>query len=113
MSAFLLLHEATAIIPLPIVYYALASSSIEAPAVAPEMLQEATVRMKKMLDRMDSTWTVSQQSANVLFHMASAYCIVKSLFPLRIALSVALTPTIAKLSKKKSNHFIETKTLID
>jgi hypothetical protein len=92
MSSFLILHEVTAIVPIPIFYFALNYFNFEYP-VEGELLETGNKRMKKMLEFFGVDVEVDSKQ---MLHWVSAYVIVKTLMPLRIGLSLYLTPIGAR-----------------
>ncbi|KAI9471743.1 hypothetical protein BX667DRAFT_461188, partial [Coemansia mojavensis] len=93
ITAFAILHEITAIVPMFGVYYAL--DFYQPKTVFPEqVLQEGNRVVNKLRSYagMDALDTKSP----VLAHLALSYAVVKAAAPLRIAASIALTPWTAK-----------------
>ena len=93
LTAFLVLHELTAIVPLPIIAYALSSiDTTHLSWISPQSLDQASAAVSKKLHALG----LDQLSPKTLFSCACAYVIVKALLPLRIAGSLYLTPFVAR-----------------
>ncbi|KAJ3044752.1 hypothetical protein HDU99_009904, partial [Rhizoclosmatium hyalinum] len=95
LTSFLILHELTAILPLPAIYYTLQATQIQVP-VPPEIMSQAEEKMEKVMRRYG--WGQGEErgengelvplKARMLVDMATAYGIVKVLMPVRLALSL-------------------------
>lgn len=93
ITAFAVLHEMTAIVPLAGVYYCL---DYLKPAIPfPQAVLEEGNRYINKLRQYAGYQPLSKESP-VLLHLATSYAIVKAAAPLRIAASLALTPWIAR-----------------
>ncbi|KAI8830194.1 hypothetical protein BJ741DRAFT_620723 [Chytriomyces cf. hyalinus JEL632] len=113
LTSFVVLHELTALLPLPIVYYALQTTGLRVP-VSQDMLDEGTRRIDRIMAKYnlggdgseggsssdgrevglgDSTPRIHSET---IIDMATAYAVVKLLMPVRIAVSLALTPWFAR-----------------
>ncbi|KAI8322915.1 hypothetical protein GQ54DRAFT_297083 [Martensiomyces pterosporus] len=93
MTAFAILHEVTAIVPLVGVYYVL--SYFEPKVPFPEdVLKEGNRYVNKLREYLG--WPRLDPGSPVLLHLATSYAIVKAAGPLRIAASLALTPWAAR-----------------
>ncbi|KAI9264287.1 hypothetical protein BDA99DRAFT_508917 [Phascolomyces articulosus] len=93
LTSFALLHEITAIIPLPIVYYTLDYSDIRVP-VPEQAVAEGNRIMSKVRTRYG--YEPLDSDSQVMVNLATSYAVVKAMLPLRIAASVALTPFMAE-----------------
>ncbi|KAL2916390.1 hypothetical protein HK105_204146 [Polyrhizophydium stewartii] len=93
LTAFAILHELTAIIPLPLVYYALAATDMRVP-FPEDLLAEGNRRMARLMQLVGIQAEVRDDS-QVMLHMATSYAVVKMLMPVRVALSFMLTPWLA------------------
>ncbi len=95
LTSFLILHELTAIIPLPLVYFAL--EGLDLPwdnLFSPETLEVGDVRMKNMMKYFG--FTPFEQGSSKALNAAASYIVVKAAMPLRVGASFALTPWFAK-----------------
>lgn len=94
LTAFLVLHEITAILPIPLVFYALQHSQWTSSFdLSEELLKKGDRFIGKVrgyvgLKPLESG---SQTAVN----LATAYALVKVLMPVRLAASAALTPWFA------------------
>ncbi|KAI8930302.1 hypothetical protein BC831DRAFT_382556, partial [Entophlyctis helioformis] len=88
LVAFAILHEATAVLPLPIIYYLLAVTDIKIPF--PETVLAEGNR------RISSAKPLLSDDSQVMLHMATSYAIVKALMPVRVGLCFLLTPWAAR-----------------
>ncbi|KAI8149918.1 hypothetical protein BJV82DRAFT_662019 [Fennellomyces sp. T-0311] len=93
LTSFAILHEITAIIPLPIVYYSLDYSDIRIP-VPEQAVAEGNRIMSKVRTRYG--YEPLDPDSRVMVNLATSYAVVKAMLPLRIAASVALTPLMAE-----------------
>ncbi|KAI9498368.1 hypothetical protein BDB00DRAFT_881252 [Zychaea mexicana] len=93
LTSFALLHEITAIVPLPIVYYTLDNSDIRIP-VPEKAVAEGNRIMSKVRTRYG--YEPLDPDSRVMVNLATSYAVVKAMLPLRIAASVALTPFMAE-----------------
>ncbi|KAI9173109.1 hypothetical protein H9P43_007240 [Blastocladiella emersonii ATCC 22665] len=92
-SAFLILHEATAVLPIGLFYYAIDWSGVQIPF--PEsILEESNARIQRVVKYYN--WDV-QPDSRVMLHLVAAYALVKVLLPVRIAASVWMTPGLARV----------------
>ncbi|RKP26429.1 hypothetical protein SYNPS1DRAFT_7434, partial [Syncephalis pseudoplumigaleata] len=108
ITSFAILHELTAIAPIPIIYYALDKADIELPL--PETALHDGEQFARRLvarygwgtstDNADATATsdssVVGATSRVFVNLAIAYGVVKVLLPVRVAACVALTPWFAR-----------------
>ncbi|KAJ2859692.1 hypothetical protein GGH94_005965 [Coemansia aciculifera] len=93
ITAFAVLHELTAIVPLVGVYYALDYLQPQMP-FPQSVLEEGNRYINKL-----RTYVGLQQldaDSPVLLHLATSYAVVKAAVPLRIAASLALTPWFSR-----------------
>ncbi|KAJ2030277.1 hypothetical protein IWW57_001265 [Coemansia sp. S610] len=93
ITAFALLHELTAVVPLVGVYYALDYWQPKMP-FPQSVLEEGN----RYTNKLRTYVGLRQLEANspVLLHLATSYAIVKAAVPLRIAASLALTPWFSR-----------------
>jgi hypothetical protein len=96
LTSFLILHEVTAIVPIPIIYKLLQVYPIDYP-ISQEYLEEGNRRMNKMLKIVNME---VDNSSKQFLDLVTSYVIVKALMPARIALSLALTPAGARLIQR-------------
>ncbi|KAI8058246.1 hypothetical protein BDF22DRAFT_612654, partial [Syncephalis plumigaleata] len=110
ITSFAILHELTAIIPIPIIYYALDAADTKLPL--PEAaLQDGEQFARRLVARYGwdtsppSTTTsaddtvdngIVTSTSHVFVNLAIAYAIVKVLLPVRVAACFALTPWFAR-----------------
>ncbi|KAJ2096827.1 hypothetical protein GGI09_004161 [Coemansia sp. S100] len=93
ITAFAVLHELTAVVPLVGVYYALDYLQPQMP-FPQSVLEEGNRYINKLrtyagLEQLDA-------DSPVLLHLATSYAVVKAAAPLRIAASLALTPWFSR-----------------
>ncbi|KAJ1724609.1 hypothetical protein LPJ53_001145 [Coemansia erecta] len=93
ITAFALLHELTAVAPLALVYYTLAYFEPPVPLPA-ALLAEGNRYISRA--RAYLGYPPLDEHSPVLAHLAASYAIVKAAAPLRIALSLLLTPPVAR-----------------
>ncbi|CAO3611975.1 unnamed protein product [Cunninghamella blakesleeana] len=93
ITTFAILHEVTAIIPFPIVYYGLSLSNIHVP-VPEEAVREGNRIVNKV--RVRYGYEPLESDNRTMVYLATTYGIVKILLPLRIGASIALTPYFAE-----------------
>lgn len=74
-------------VPIPIIYYYLDKNDITY-NIPPEYLEQGNKRMKRILD----IFGVGELKSEQMIHLVASYAIVKTLMPLRIAISLYLTP---------------------
>ncbi|KAJ2661241.1 hypothetical protein IWW48_002537 [Coemansia sp. RSA 1200] len=93
ITAFAVLHEITAVAPLGGVYWILSCLDLRIP-FPDSVLQEGNRYINKL--RSYGGWkTPLASDSPVLLHLATSYAVVKAAAPLRVALSLALTPWFA------------------
>ncbi|KAG2182720.1 hypothetical protein INT44_005700 [Umbelopsis vinacea] len=105
LTSFAILHELTAIVPLPLVYYFLDYSQLNIP-VPEDAITEGNRVISKM--RTKYGYEPLDPNSRVMLNMVASYAVVKVNFlfprnwiikaflPLRIAASVAMTPFLAE-----------------
>ncbi|KAJ2581884.1 hypothetical protein GGH95_001842 [Coemansia sp. RSA 1836] len=93
ITAFAVLHELTAVVPLVGVYYALDYLQPKMP-FPQNILEEGNRYINKL--RTYVGWQRLEPGSPVLLHLATSYAIVKAAAPLRIAASLALTPWFSR-----------------
>ncbi|KAI9006016.1 hypothetical protein BC832DRAFT_592120 [Gaertneriomyces semiglobifer] len=111
LVSFTILHELTAIVPLPAFYFLfkhsdLAESAINLLDVSPELLAEGQRRMTKMMGYLGynqdnladgvAREVMTIQSGKMMFDLVATYVAVKVLMPVRVAISLGLTPWFAR-----------------
>ncbi|TPX59830.1 1-alkyl-2-acetylglycerophosphocholine esterase [Powellomyces hirtus] len=95
LVSFAILHELTAIVPLPLVYLLLSNSNIPIP-FPEDVLAEGNKRMSYMLKYFG--FEEMKQDSKAMLHMATSYAVVKAAMPIRIGLCVATTPWFARVA---------------
>ncbi|KAJ2704632.1 hypothetical protein FB645_003129 [Coemansia sp. IMI 203386] len=93
ITAFAVLHEVTAVAPLIGVYYLLKYFGPNIP-VPSKILEEGNRYINKIREYFG--WPSLANDSPVLLHLATSYALVKAAAPLRIAVSVAMTPWVAR-----------------
>ncbi|KAF7731537.1 hypothetical protein EC973_009301 [Apophysomyces ossiformis] len=93
VTTFAVLHEVTAIVPFPFIYYVLDRVSWEVP-VPDEVVAEGNRIMSKLRARYG--YEPLEPQNRVMVNLATTYAIVKVLMPLRVAASVSMTPFFAE-----------------
>ncbi|KAI9281248.1 hypothetical protein BC943DRAFT_330016 [Umbelopsis sp. AD052] len=93
LTSFAILHELTAIVPLPLVYYFLDYSQLNIP-VPEDAITEGNRVISKM--RTKYGYEPLDPNSRVMLNMVASYAVVKAFLPLRIAASVAMTPFLAE-----------------
>jgi hypothetical protein len=88
LSSFLILHEVTAIVPIPVFYYFLDKYDITY-SIPSEYTDSGSKRMTKMLAYFGMDVDVNSKQ---MIHWVASYVIVKAMMPLRIGLCLFLTP---------------------
>lgn len=98
VTAFLVLHELTAIVPLIGIWYVLHHHHDMIPTVDLPMwaLEKATKVIDKLMERFDFEGYSLQDKAKIIVEGTYAYVIVKALFPVRLGFSLAFMPLFAK-----------------
>ncbi|KAI9092147.1 hypothetical protein DFS34DRAFT_633858 [Phlyctochytrium arcticum] len=93
LASFAVLHELTAMLPLPVVYFIL--STYDIPIPFPEsIMEEGNRRMSKMVSYFGGG--PIESNSKVMVHMATSYAIVKAAMPLRIGACFIMTPWFAR-----------------
>lgn len=109
LPSFLILHEITAIVPLPVFYYSFRALDWN-PTLDSEWLDRgilyAKKRFKTQQDEVENdenadisarmTSIESSDTTKMVLHLASAYALTKMLLPARLALSALMTPWFAR-----------------
>ena len=80
MTTFALLHEITAIVPLPIVYYTLDYSGWHIPLVPQEAIAEGNRIMSKL--RMRYGYEPLEPDSRTMVNLATSYAVVKVNVPM-------------------------------
>ncbi|KAI8594654.1 hypothetical protein EDD21DRAFT_393188 [Dissophora ornata] len=93
LIAFGILHEITAVAPLPVVYFALMETGVKIPF--PEQAMEEGNKFVARVAKYYGWNLEGAEGARVMLNMASSYALVKALMPLRLALCVWMTPWTA------------------
>ncbi|KAK3808936.1 MAG: hypothetical protein JOS17DRAFT_765575 [Linnemannia elongata] len=93
LISFGILHEITAVVPLPIIYFALVETGIKIPF--PEQAIEEGNRFVGRVARYYGWDLEGADGARTMLNMATSYAVVKALMPLRLALCVWMTPWTA------------------
>ena len=87
--SFAILHEITAIVPIPILYFALSTAEF-VPSIDPEYVEYGTRLASKYFKH--ETGEIDMR----IIYLASAYGITKLMMPWRLAASVMMTPWFAR-----------------
>ncbi|KAI3644439.1 hypothetical protein MP228_010603 [Amoeboaphelidium protococcarum] len=107
-TSFVILHELSAVIPLPVIYYGLWANGfgdglsdqqvIETLHIRQEYLDKARRVYHKYASSTteDSGNTTQKDVSPVIVRMAASYAVVKLLMPARLALSAVLTPQFTR-----------------
>ncbi|KAF9364816.1 hypothetical protein BGX34_000281 [Mortierella sp. NVP85] len=93
LISFGILHEITAVVPLPIVYFALVETGVKIPF--PEQAMEEGNRFVERVAKYYGWNLEGADGARMMLNMATSYAVVKALMPLRLALCVWMTPWTA------------------
>ncbi|KAF9949470.1 hypothetical protein BGZ72_008768 [Mortierella alpina] len=93
LLSFGILHEITAVVPLPIVYFVLAETGIKIPF--PEQAMEEGNKFVGRVAKYYGWSLEGADGARVMLNMATSYAVVKALLPVRLALCVWMTPWTA------------------
>lgn len=97
VTAFLILHELTAIIPLVGIWYLFHKYQWAIPLDLPSWaIDKGTHIIDKGMAKFNFESFSLQEKANFIMEGAYAYVIVKGLFPVRIIFSLLFMPTFAK-----------------
>ncbi|KAF9969348.1 hypothetical protein BGZ73_008334 [Actinomortierella ambigua] len=93
--AFAILHEVTAVVPLPLVYFGLTYTDTKIP-----FPEQALEEGNKFVGRVAKYygWDIDPSTtdgARIMLNMASSYALVKALLPMRVALCLWMTPWTA------------------
>ncbi|KAI9208433.1 uncharacterized protein BJ171DRAFT_488896 [Polychytrium aggregatum] len=96
LVSFLVLHELTAIAPLPLLYFGLSYFDIQIP-FPEEILAEGNRRMTRLLQLAGAPVSLRDDS-QMMLHLVTSYALVKAAMPLRLGLSVFLTPYFARFA---------------
>ncbi|KAJ3161305.1 hypothetical protein HDU86_007087 [Geranomyces michiganensis] len=95
LVSFAILHELTAIIPLPLIYYLLITSDMSIP-FPEDVLAEGNRRMSALCRMVGVNGL--EEGSKVMLNMATAYAVVKVGMPLRIGVCLAATPWFARVA---------------
>ncbi|OZJ06896.1 hypothetical protein BZG36_00255 [Bifiguratus adelaidae] len=93
ITAFAILHELTAVAPLPIIYYLLWSTGWKVP-LPESAVKEGNRIMSKLRERYG--FSKIDEGSRTMVNLAASYAIVKIGLPVRIAVSAYLTPVFAE-----------------
>ncbi|KAH8552170.1 hypothetical protein BGW37DRAFT_490901 [Umbelopsis sp. PMI_123] len=93
VTSFAILHELTAVVPLPLVYYFLDYTQLNIP-VPDDAITEGNRVVSKM--RTKYGYEPLDPNSRAMVNMVAAYAVVKAILPLRVAASVAMTPFLAE-----------------
>lgn len=98
--SFALLHELTAILPLPLIYYTLqAYPSLlkDLPPPAEKSIQSINRSLNSISEKLSlGQSAVVDEDSRLVVHLAASYGLIKVLMPWRLALSAALTPWFSR-----------------
>ncbi|ORY82545.1 hypothetical protein BCR37DRAFT_392757 [Protomyces lactucae-debilis] len=95
VTSFLVLHELTAIVPLPILFWFFHSFDWTPAGLPTDLVEKGVKAADKQLSKWGFNYTGNDESRYV-FEGAAAYAVVKMLLPLRVGLSLSLTPWFAR-----------------
>lgn len=95
ITSFLILHELTAVLPLPILWWFFHSFDWTPDGLPTEALEKGIEVASKQLKKWGLIYT-GDDGSRYIFEGAAAYAVVKLLLPLRIATSLSLTPMFAR-----------------
>ena len=102
LTSFLILHELTAILPLPMVYYSLKSINYT-PNFPDKFKTDFGIKLKQNTElkvrKMSEYFGIDIEAQDIGLCVAS-YLVVKLLLPARIGLSLWLTPVGARIIDK-------------
>jgi len=93
LASFAVLHEITAIAPIPIIYLLLDRLDVEIPFISDIVTAEGNRVISKIREKYG--YPALDQHSRVAINLATAYAIVKVAMPLRIGLCIGLTPWFA------------------
>ncbi|GJJ74808.1 hypothetical protein EMPS_07166 [Entomortierella parvispora] len=93
LISFGILHEITAIVPLPIVYFALTETGVKIPF--PDQAMEEGNKFVARVAKYYGWNMEGADGARMMLNMATSYAVVKTLIPLRLALCAWMTPWTA------------------
>lgn len=93
IASFAVLHEITAIIPIPIVYLLLDWFNFKLPFIPDVVVSEGNRIMSSIRTRYG--FPPLDANSRVAINLATAYAVVKIAMPFRIGLCVGLTPWFA------------------
>ncbi|KAF9116952.1 hypothetical protein BGX27_008100 [Mortierella sp. AM989] len=93
LISFGILHEITAVVPLPIIYFALVETGVEIPF--PEQAMEEGNRFVARVAKYYGWNLEGADGARAMLNMATSYAVVKALIPVRLAICVWMTPWTA------------------
>lgn len=83
VTSFLILHEVTAVVPLPIIFYGLQNSDFKWETVFPkDWLEKGDVRMRKTFKALGLPEI--EEGSKAALNAAATYAIVKAAMPLRL-----------------------------
>ncbi|CAF1077114.1 unnamed protein product [Rotaria sordida] len=109
ITAFAILHEITAILPFPFIYFPLKWSRLgEYIPIPTEYIQEGNRKINRIRTRYGLK--PLDESSLVLINLSITYAIVKLILPLRIGLSFILTPWLASIITRSFTFFQRFKT---
>ena len=89
-ACFLILHELTAVLPVPFVYHFFKWTDLRVP-MTEDLLQSANTQIRRLSSRFNIHWDVKDDDL-FLQHLVMTYAVMKMAMPLRLAASAALTP---------------------
>ncbi|KAI8370589.1 uncharacterized protein BYT42DRAFT_548830 [Radiomyces spectabilis] len=92
-TTFLVLHELTAIVPFPIIYYGIKASGYTIPVP-----QDVVAEGNRFINKVRVRYGYDPLDLNnpTMVNLTATYAIVKLLMPARIAASAFLTPTVVE-----------------
>ncbi|CCE83438.1 Piso0_004013 [Millerozyma farinosa CBS 7064] len=97
VTAFVILHELSAVVPLVGIWYIIHNYNFGIPLDLPSWaIEKGTKIIDSSLKSFDFSTFTLEDKAKFILEGAYSYAIVKSLFPLRIGFSLFFMPTFAK-----------------
>ncbi|KAI7869503.1 hypothetical protein BDF14DRAFT_1782041 [Spinellus fusiger] len=90
---FSVLHELTVLVPFPFVYYALKAYNVQIP-LPKEALEGGNTAVNKI--RKYYGYEPLALDNHAMVHLATSYAILKLLMPVRLMVSFAMTPFVAR-----------------
>jgi len=97
ITSFLVLHEITAIAPVIGLFYAFHQLNWTPASVLPDAwVEKGTKRMERVAHKYGCESLKGEKGIKMVLEGGAAFAVVKALLPLRIAVSLAMTPWFAR-----------------